>query len=125
MANLCYCNTNKLFSECCEPYILGFQKAPTAEILMRSRYSAYCVQNIDYLLATTHISTRKFYNKNETLIFASQNQWVKLEIINTSEIIVEFKAFYLDINLKSKIHHEKSTFKKERGSWFYVDGEWF
>ena len=121
----CYCNSNKSFSVCCEPYILGTQKAPTAESLMRSRYSAYCVQDIDYLLATTHISTRKFHDKKETLLFASQNQWVKLEIINTSETIVEFKAFYLDNKIKYQIHHEKSIFKKEDESWFYVDGEWY
>ena len=119
----CYCNSNKIYSECCEPYILDTQKAPTAESLMRSRYSAYCVQNIDYILATTHISTRKFHDKEETLAFASQNKWIKLEIVNTTETMVEFKAFYIDSNLKSQIHHEKSTFQKEEGSWFYVDGE--
>ena len=121
----CYCKSNKPFSECCEPYILGIQKAPTAECLMRSRYSAYCIQNVDYLLATTHLSTRKFHDIQETLTFASQNQWIKLEIINASETIVEFKAFYLDNNLRSQIHHEKSTFKEEERTWFYVDGEWF
>ena len=119
----CYCNSNKIYSECCEPYILDTQKAPTAESLMRSRYSAYCVQNIDYILATTHISTRKFHDKEETLAFASQNKWIKLEIVNATETMVEFKAFYIDSNLKSQIHHEKSTFQKEEGSWFYVDGE--
>ena len=121
----CYCNSNKSFSECCELYILGNQKAPTPESLMRSRYSSYCVQNIDYILATTHISTRKFHDKQETLTFASQNKWIKLEIVNATETMVEFKAFYIDSNLKSQIHHEKSTFQKEEGSWFYVDGEWF
>ncbi|WP_395056090.1 YchJ family protein [Flavobacterium sp.] len=121
----CYCNSNKIFSECCEPYILLTQKAPTAESLMRSRYSAYCVQNVDYILATTHPSTRKFHNKKEILAFASQNTWIKLEIINASETTIEFKALYIDNNLKSQMHHEKSTFKKEEESWFYVDGEWF
>ena len=121
----CYCNSNKSFSTCCEPYILGTQKAPTTESLMRSRYSAYCIQNIDYLLETTHISTRKMHNKTEILLFASQNQWVKLEIINTFESIVEFKAFYSDSKLKPQIHHEKSTFKKEEEGWFYVDGDWY
>ena len=121
----CYCNSNKLFSECCEPYILGIQKATTAESLMRSRYSAYCIQNIDYIMTTTHISTRKFHDKQAIFAFASQNQWIKLEIINASETTVDFKAFYIDSNLKAQTHHEKSTFKKEEGSWFYVDGEWF
>ena len=121
----CYCNSHKLFSECCEPYILGNKNAPTAESLMRSRYSAYCVHDVNYLMKTTHITTRKFHDKQETLAFASQNQWIKLEIINASETTVEFKAFYLDNNLKSQIHHEKSIFKEEERTWFYVDGEWF
>ena len=121
----CFCNTSKPFSECCEPYILGHQKAPTAETLMRSRYSAYCVCNADYLMATTHFSTRKFHDKAETLAFATQNQWVKLEIITSSEKIVEFKAYYVDNNLQPQTHHEKSTFRQEEGSWYYVDGEWF
>jgi SEC-C motif-containing protein len=121
----CYCNSNRIFSECCEPYILGTKKTPTAETLMQSRYSAYCVQNVDYLLATTHISTRKFHDKQEMFVFASENEWVKLEIVNTTETTVEFKAFYIDNKLKSQMHHEISTFKKEEGTWFYVDGEWY
>jgi SEC-C motif-containing protein len=121
----CYCNSNKLFSECCEPYILGIQKAPTAKELMASRYSAYCIHDVNYLMGTTHISTRKFHNKNETLDFATKNQWVKLEIINFSEAIVEFKAYYIDENNNNQIHHEKSKFRKEEGNWFYVDGEWY
>jgi SEC-C motif-containing protein len=31
----------KEFSQCCEVYINGIKKAPTAEALMRSRYSAF------------------------------------------------------------------------------------
>ncbi len=122
----CYCGSNKPFSDCCEPYIKGTQKAPTAEALMRSRYSAYAVHNVDYLMATTHSSTRKYHNKKDTLTFATDNHWVKLEIINSSEAIVEFKAYYLDSRLKAQIHHEKSTFKKEDDNcWYYVDGAFY
>ena len=121
----CYCNSGKLFKNCCEPYIKGDVTASTAETLMRSRYAAYCIQAIDYLIETTHISTRKFHSKTETQTFASQNQWVKLEIINISDDHVEFKAYYLDTNLTPQIHHEKSTFVKEDGNWYYVGGEWF
>ena len=120
----CYCNSNKLFSECCEPYVSGIQKAPTSLALMRSRYTAYCVQNVNYLLATTHVSTRKQHNMDDILEFASKNQWTKLEILNSSETIVEFKAHYIDSFQLAQIHYEKSTFKQEEGSWYYVDGEW-
>lgn len=121
----CYCNSGKPFSGCCEPYILGKEKAPTAEALMRSRYSAYCVQNADYLLATTHLSTRKYHNRKDILAFAAENHWIKLEIVNAVESSVEFKAYYLDSSLQPHTHHEKSTFKKEREQWYYVDGKWF
>ncbi len=48
---------------------------------MCSRYSAYAIQNADYLLATTHISERKYYSKIEILDWATSNSWQKLEII--------------------------------------------
>ena len=121
----CHCGSGKLLSDCCEPYILGTQKAASPEILMRSRYTAYCLQQVDYLLATTHSSIRKYHDKKETAAFASQNHWIRLEIINASGTIVEFKAYYIDNQLQPKTHHEKSTFSKEDGSWFYVDGEWY
>ncbi|WP_310555533.1 YchJ family metal-binding protein [Flavobacterium sp.] len=121
----CYCSAENTFENCCENYLLGTEKAPTAQVLMRSRYSAYCVQNIDYLIQTTHTSTRKFYNKQDVFDFATQNKWIKLEILNFSETIVEFKAHYLDVNKKPQIHHEKSTFKNENGIWYYVDGAFF
>ncbi len=121
----CYCNSGKPFSGCCEPYILRKENAPTAEALMRSRYSAYCIQNADYLLATTHLSTRKHHNKKDILAFATENHWVKLEIVKATENNVEFKAYYLNSSLQPHTHHEKSTFKKEGEQWYYVDGKWF
>ncbi len=90
---------------------------------MRSRYSAYAIHNADYLLSTTHISERKYYSKTEILDWATSNSWQKLEIISFSETMVEFKAYYLDLNQKLTIHHELSNFKLEDGFWFYVDGE--
>jgi SEC-C motif-containing protein len=121
----CYCGSQKGFKECCEPFINGTKKAPTALALMQSRYSAYATLQADYLLATTHTSERNYYSKSEILNWASSNQWLKLEIINTTENTVEFKAYFLDEKLQNQIHHELSTFKLENGSWFYVDGQFF
>jgi len=122
---LCYCGSGHLFEDCCEPYIKRKSIPPTAEALMRSRYSAYCIANADYLVNTTHISTRKEYPKSTIVAFATNNHWLQLEIIKATETTVEFKAFYLDKSLAPQVHHEKSTFKKEEGSWFYVDGDYF
>ena len=121
----CHCGSPKSFQACCEPYIKGVQKAPTAEALMRSRYSAYATHSADYLVATTHISQRKYHSKKDILDWATTNQWLKLEIIEATENTVEFKAYFLDNTLQTIIHHEKSTFKFENGSWFYVDGKFY
>jgi len=121
----CYCCSGKPFANCCEPYLNTTEKAPTAETLMRSRYSAYCIQEVDYLVATTHSSTRKFHKKEDITTWSKRNQWIKLEILNATETVVEFKAYFLDERLKANVHHEKSTFVKEDGNWFYVDGVFY
>lgn len=121
----CYCGVETIFENCCKPIITGEKKAISAEQLMRSRYSAYCTQAADYLVETTHESTRKFHRKSDILEWSKSNTWLKLEIISATENTVEFKAYYLDESLKATIHHEKSTFVFEDGIWFYVDGIFF
>jgi SEC-C motif-containing protein len=120
----CYCGYGNAYSNCCEPYIVGVRKAPTAEVLMRSRYSAYAVHAADYLWETTALQERKHHSKAAILEWAKSNQWIKLEVLNSTETTVEFKAYYLDNLLHAQIHHEKSAFMKEGGSWYYVDGEY-
>lgn len=119
----CFCHSEKMFSECCEPYIKGLENAPTALALMRSRYTAYAIVEPDYLIETTHISTKKNHSKADILDWSKSNQWLKLEILHFSETTVEFKAYFLDESLEPHIHHEKSTFKFDKGKWFYVNGK--
>ncbi|MGV8992515.1 MAG: YchJ family protein [Flavobacterium sp.] len=121
----CYCGSSLSFENCCKPIIDSQKKASSAEELMRSRYSAYCVQNAEYLLKTTHKSTRKFHRKSDILDWSKSNNWLKLEIISSSEQTVEFKAFYIDSDLNALVHHEKSTFLMEDSAWFYKDGIFF
>jgi len=121
----CYCGSQANFNDCCHPYINTGKNAPSVEALMRSRYSAYATHNADYLLVTTHFSTRKQYNKKDILDWSQSNQWLKLEVLQATDNTVEFKAFYLDPQMKMQIHHEHSTFKEESGKWFYVAGEFY
>ncbi len=118
----CYCGNSISFQNCCEPYIKGIANAPTAEALMRSRYSSFAIGAADYLVNTTHISKRRFHNKRDILAWSQSNKWLKLEVLASTETTVTFKAYYLDENLKAQIHYEHSTFKLEDGKWFYVDG---
>jgi SEC-C motif-containing protein len=126
----CYCCSEREFEDCCRPFIGGLAKPATAEELMRSRYAAYAAVEIEYLLRTTHPSTRRFHEAASIEQWAKINRWQKLEIISTSEGrssdkrgTVEFKAYYLNADHEPQVHHEISNFRKELGKWFFVDGK--
>ena len=123
--NLCPCGSHLTLEECCLPYIQGETMVPTAEKLMRSRFTAFCLHNAEYLYKTTHVSQKKYTNKSDILAWAQQNTWQKLEILNSTENMVEFKAYFLDENKIPQIHHEKSTFILFQNNWFYVDGKFY
>ena len=125
MNQLCYCNSEKVFENCCQPIILGLKNATSAVECMRSRYSAYVLGEVDYLLNSTFPSQRKYYSKSEIKAWSQENTWLKLEIIVSSLDVVEFKAYYLDAANKQIIHHEKSKFKKENEFWYFYSGEVF
>ena len=121
----CYCGSDMSFEKCCEPILSGKLKATTAEAVMRSRYSAYATHNADYLIATTHSTTRATHSKDEILYWATSNQWQRLEIIRATSTTVEFKAFYFNSNKQLQVHHEHSRFVEENSEWMYVDGDYF
>ncbi len=126
---ICYCCSGKEFNVCCQPFLVGIAKPQKAEELMRSRYSAYSTVNVDYILKSTHPSTRKFHEADSIEQWAKSNTWQNLEIISIekgthqdSVGTVEFKAYFLDSKAQPQIHHEVSNFQKELGKWFFVDG---
>lgn len=123
MKKYCPCCSGKLYEECCQPFHSEEKFAPTAEKLMRSRFSAFAIPNSEYLWKTTLPSKRKFHDKNDLESWGKENTWTKLEIIQSSEREVEFKAYFTDKFGKENIHHEFSTFKKVDKKWYYVSGK--
>ncbi len=122
-SGFCPCGSLLLFNECCQPKIEGKVKAKTAEELMRSRFTAYSTAAIDYLINTTHNSIRKQQSFKEVEQWSNENRWQKLEILESTENTVEFKAYFLDSDRIQQTHYEKSTFIFENDSWFYSSGE--
>jgi len=119
----CPCCSGKTYDECCRPYHTGERHAPTAEALMRSRFSAFAVPNGRYLMETTLPAKRKYHNTEDLQEWGEINTWTKLDIIaKPSADKVEFKAFYTDEEGKPQVHHELSTFQKVQDRWFYVSG---
>ena len=89
---------------------------------MRSRYTAYAIKAIDYLVETTLPGKRKYYSKKELQQWAEENKWLRLEIISSLPDMVEFKAYFLNPAGKIVVHHERSAFRKKGTKWYYVDG---
>ncbi|AYO58267.1 preprotein translocase subunit SecA [Chryseobacterium sp. 6424] len=121
---ICPCCSAKDYNECCYLYHSGEENAPTAEALMRSRYAAFALKNADYLYNTTLPGKRKFHPKKELQEWAEINIWTKLEILRTPALdVVEFRAYYTDDEGQPQIHHELSRFRKAKGCWYYVSGD--
>jgi len=114
------------YSHCCQPLHLGQQKAASAEQLMRSRYSAFARQEINYLIQTTALGQQQYLDVPAMTAWSESNHWVKLEIIQAQEKVnknhasVEFKAHYFD-GQQNQIHHELSYFVKLQNDWYFLD----
>jgi SEC-C motif domain protein len=117
-------------SACCGRYHAGPEhlKAPTAEALMRSRYSAYVLGLTDYLLATWHPSTRPTSMGNDAMDADTPSlTWLGLqvrsfEIQDATHATVDFVARSKQGGRAQRMQ-EKSRFIFESGFWFYVDGD--
>ncbi len=125
---ICPCGSGLAFSTCCKLYIRGGKPAPSAEALMRSRYSAYVSGDIDYIIETCLPEGRETIDREQTRRWSEESQWKGLQIVDKiaggpddTEGTVEFIATYITRGLKDS-HRERALFKKEDGRWFYDTG---
>lgn len=123
----CPCGSGRGFEDCCGP-ILGGAPAPTAEALMRSRYTAYVRDQVDHIERTHASSANEDFDRAATEELAHSVDWLGLDILSTSDGLesdetgtVEFAVRYRQ-NREMTVHHELSYFGREDGRWVYVDG---
>lgn len=112
-----------MYGSCCAPLHRGERPAPTAEALMRSRYSAFAVGAGEYLLRTWHPSTRP-----DRMDLDDGLVWTRLDVVSTlrggpfdAEGIVHFVANHRGAGGRGR-QEEISRFRREGGRWYYVDG---
>lgn len=89
---------------------------------MRSRYSAYTLKNIDYLLSTQCSVSDPLQVSQEIAAFANAAEFQHLEIVSAEAEYVEFKAYFI-LDGKQSLLHERSRFTCNNGTWCYADGE--
>ena len=130
----CPCQSTQAYQNCCEPFHNQTATPTTAEQLMRSRYSAFVLQNIDYIINTTVPAQQALLDRQAISDWAKQTDWAGLQIINHIPKIgkrhaqVEFKAFFnqqLNTPNGQDFHHELSTFvkigKADSEKWYFLD----
>lgn len=115
----CPCGLPAALAACCGRYLAG-EVAPTAETLMRSRYTAFAVGDARYLEQTWHPGTRP-----ERVDIEPGLRWRGLEILSTQEGEkrghVEFRAHFTEGSTRGVLH-ERSRFVLQSGRWWYLDG---
>ncbi|MBO9625752.1 MAG: SEC-C domain-containing protein [Microbacterium sp.] len=119
----CPCGSGDTFGACCGPILFG-SPAPTAERLMRSRYTAFATGDVAHLLRSWHPRTRP-----RTLEIDPGLLWRRLLIVDRvaggpfdDEGVVEFEAFWRQGDDRGSMQ-ERSRFVREDRRWLYVDGE--
>lgn len=128
-ATNCPCGSGRALADCCGPHIDGTTPAPTAEALMRSRYSAYATGAIDYIQATLSAESKGRFDYEGAQHWSKNSTWNGLEIHATEAGgesddtgIVEFTASFETAGTPQQ-HREVARFIREDGLWVYEDGD--
>ncbi len=130
----CLCGSGQTYILCCQPAIDGSRPAVTAESLMRSRYCAYALGEVDYLITTTHIDHRTDLSRQSLLEHHQHTRWLGLTILNSeagqatdTAGKVHFVARFAEIEngrcSSFGTLQENSNFKQIDNRWYYCDGE--
>lgn len=123
---ICPCQSQRAYADCCQPFHTQQTLPATAEELMRSRYSAYTLQNIDYIVQTTVPSQQGLLDTADMLAWSRETDWQGLDVLNHVPNIgkkhaqVEFIAHFQDAG-EAQHHHELSAFVKIDGRWYFID----
>ncbi len=124
----CPCGSGLTYESCCQPILQGKVEAPTAEALMRARYTAYAKGEIEFIESTHERDQRDEVSIEETRKWSRESNWLGLKILSKEKGAVsddwgkvEFIATYSQRGLKDS-YHEIAEFKKVNGRWFYDKG---
>lgn len=127
----CVCFSKRPFRTCCYPWLEG-KPAPTPEALMRSRFAAYALGKVGYIMHTTHPqSAHAQANQKEWRLdlkaFCRQTDFLGLQILQAGDVQadvawVTFHATLMQAG-QDVSFTEKSRFEKINGRWRYHSGD--
>ncbi len=124
----CPCGSGQEMDTCCLPILENQALATTPEALMRARYTAHVVVNMDFVYESTHPEHRKGLDEKAAREWAEESDWLGLEIIQAhgsdkdQRGEVEFIANY-SVKGTTHSHHELAFFEKKDDLWYFTDGK--
>jgi len=125
----CPCGSEKSFGDCCGPIVSGGRPAPTAEALMRSRYTAYVLGDVAHLKRSLDQRWHASFDEEGSKEWSEKATWKGLSILSTKgglegdeEGEVEFVARF-EMDGEDQQMRERSRFRKRGGEWRYLDGK--
>lgn len=133
----CPCGSEYTVEKCCLPIIRGKAKAKTAEELMRARYTAFALAEVDFIMDSHHPKTRGDVKRDEIAEWAKSSEWLSLEVVQTeagkaedNQGVVIFHAQYNAPDPstgrpepKHHDHWERALFEKHEGEWKFLDAQ--
>ncbi len=127
----CFCGSTLSYQICCQPYHKHVKYPDDSLVLMKSRYSAYALSLVDYIIETTDPQSSIYRLdhqswKHQMLIFCSTTTFKQLEILDyipgAHMAFVIFIAYLSQHNCDATFT-EKSTFIRRDNLWLYHDGK--
>lgn len=127
----CPCTPERAYSECCRPFHRGQAEPPTAEALMRSRFSAFAKREVGYLWKTLDAQHEDRAREEADVLrelraTCHRFQYVRLEVLSFEpsgeQATVGFRAHVFE-NGKNRSFEELSHFRYDGTGWRYVSGE--
>ncbi|HEX2622308.1 MAG TPA: YchJ family metal-binding protein [Phototrophicaceae bacterium] len=122
----CPCGSGLIYKECCGQYH-GGKFAPTPEALMRSRFSGYALNQLDYIMLTTHPDHPQYRKdraawRKDLLQFTQSTVFAGLKILNAEGNTVTFHAILFQDG-EDTSYVERSRFEQHEERWKYHSGE--
>lgn len=118
-SDACYCGQPEPYRTCCGRFLEAGAYPRDPETLMRSRFTAFHLQRLNYLVKTWHPDTCPALTHEHL----EGTDWQRLQVIRGKAGLkkgwVEFIAHYVEEQGNPAQLHEISEFRKMKGRWVY------
>lgn len=130
----CPCGSGRKYKACCGTYHSGIRYPDTVEELIRSRYTAYAIGDVNYLYRTTHPENEALVGKTEeeykreTLLYCQRVDFIGLMIHHTEPEDDQgiargtLTAWYRIVGQPEDSFTERSEFVRADGRLVYLSG---